>query len=133
MSSSGPCAHCPALQSFNGICHQPPEIIRACFHRRVSARFVGISTGANTVPTFTKPKTAIFKSPTCRFSHFHVLKSEMLLKLCHGRTKICRHICSRWPKKKFRGSWTDGVTCHEKVFMISHLVVAVKQNGVREK
>lgn len=45
--------------------------------------------------------------PSCGFPYSHVLKTEMLMKLCHGRAEICRRLCFLRPKKRLRESWTQ--------------------------
>lgn len=49
--------------------------------------------------SFMKTKTTIFICCMCGFLHFHILKSEPLMKLYHRRTKSCRCFCSRCLKK----------------------------------
>lgn len=83
--------------------------------------------------SFTKSKAAIFICHACRILHFQTLETERLMKLRLERMRSCRHFCSRWPKTKFKGRWTERSATKEwLVFqkLVRQLMAAVRQNSV---
>lgn len=82
-----------------------------------------------------KTKTAIFKCPACECLRFHVLKTEKLMKLYHGRTKSCRRFWSLWLKKRLKeraGRTERHAMSVCETFLVSQPVAAaVQRNSVR--